>query len=65
MQYNKVVADDNKRKGSSIYDVHKKIGFLTSPCLHASTWAGPPPPLWTSTHGRHEIHTALLKWLVQ
>src|SRR6218665_2342901 len=36
-----------------------------SPCLHASTWAGPPSPLWTSTHGRHEIHTALLKWLVQ
>ena len=30
-----------------------------------STWAGPPPPLWTSTRGRHEIHTALLKWLVQ
>src|SRR6218665_3396953 len=23
-----------------------------------------PSPLWTSTHGRHEIHTALLKWLV-
>jgi len=20
-----------------------------------STWAGPPPPLWTSTRGRHEI----------
>src|SRR6218665_3030945 len=31
-----------------------------------STWAGPPiPPLWTSTRGRNEIHTALLKWLVQ
>ena len=28
-----------------------------------STWGG--PPLWTSTHGRHEIHTALLKRLVQ
>ena len=28
-----------------------------------TTWAG--PPLWTSTLGRHEIHTALLKPLVQ
>src|SRR6218665_586912 len=28
---------------------------------------GPDPllPLWTSTHGRHEIHTTLLEWLVQ
>jgi len=26
---------------------------------------GPDPPLWTSTRGRHEIHTALLKRLVQ
>src|SRR6218665_975732 len=32
-------------KGPSIYDVHKKITFLTpSPCPHASTWAGPPYP---------------------
>src|SRR6218665_2055375 len=54
-------------KGPSIYDIHKKITFLTPPppCPHASTWAGPPSPLWTSTHGRHEIHTALLKRLVQ
>ena len=22
-------------------------------------------PLWTSTRGQNEIHTALLKWLVQ
>ena len=43
----------SKSKGPSIYDVHKKSRF----------W--PPLPLWTSTHGRHEIHTALLKWLVQ
>src|SRR6218665_3234532 len=51
----------NQIKGPSIYDVHKKITFLTpSPCPH-----GPDHPLWTSTHGRHEIHTALLKWLVQ
>src|SRR6218665_2973379 len=46
-------------KGLLIYDVHKKITFLT-PSPHASTWAGPPPPLWTSTHGQLEIHTALL-----
>jgi len=31
--------------------------------LPLSTWAD--PPLWTSARGRHEIHTALLKWLVQ
>src|SRR6218665_1649412 len=50
-------------KGSSIYDVHKKIRFLTTllPCPYGPT----PSPLWTSTRGRHEIHTALLKWLVQ
>ena len=32
-----------------------------------STRAGPSSPLWTSTRGRHEIHTAfsLLKRLVQ
>src|SRR6218665_2542305 len=50
--------------GPSIYDVHKKITFLTLPlstCVHM----GRTPPLWTSTHGRHEIHTTLLKWLVQ
>src|SRR6218665_3986030 len=51
-------------KGSSIYDVHKKIRFLTpSPSVHMGRT--PLPPLWTSTRGRHEIHTALLKWLVQ
>src|SRR6218665_222374 len=50
-------------KGPSIYDVHKKITFLTfpPPCPHASTWAGPLSPLWTSTHGRHEIHTAVVR----
>src|SRR6218665_2326955 len=33
---------------------------LPSPCPHESTWAGlPPSPLWTSTRGRQEIHTAL------
>src|SRR6218665_2961605 len=49
--------------GSSIYDVHKKIGFLPPP-VHMRPHR-PDPPLWTSTRGRHEIHTALLKWLVQ
>src|SRR6218665_4188040 len=56
----------SNHKGSSNYDVHKKIGFLTPPplstCVHMG---GTPSPLWTSTRGRHEIHTALLKWLVQ
>ena len=48
-------------KGPSIYDVHKKLRFL--PPLPLSTWAGPPSPL-VDVH-THEIHTALLKWLVQ
>ena len=39
-----------------------KSGFWPPPL---STWARPPSPLWTSTRGSHEIHTALLKWLVQ
>ena len=45
----------------------QKIRFLTPPflCPHAFTWAGPLPLLWTSTCGRHEIHIALLKRLVQ
>ena len=43
----------------------QKIRFSTSPCPHASTWAGPLPPLWTSTRGRHEVHTTLLKRLLQ
>ena len=34
-----------------------------SPCPHG---LGPPHPLlWTSTRCQQEIHTALLKWLVQ
>src|SRR6218665_321037 len=54
-------------KGPSIYDVHKKITFLTpSPSVDMRPHGpDPPSPLWMSTHGRHEIHTALLKWLVQ
>src|SRR6218665_570640 len=53
--------------GSSIYDVHKKIRFLTPPVppIHMRPHGPDPPPLWMSTHSRHEIHTALLKWLVQ
>ena len=42
----------------------KKSDFRPpSPCPHVSTLAG--PPLWMSTYGRHEIHIALLKRLVQ
>ena len=45
----------------------QKIGFLTplplSTCVHMSQT--PSPPLWTSTCGRHKIHIALLKRLVQ
>src|SRR6218665_3345490 len=51
--------------GPSIYDVHKKITCFTPPVHMRPHMPDPPPPLWTSTHGRHEIHTALLKWLVQ
>src|SRR6218665_3440320 len=48
--------------GPSIYDVHKKFGFLTpSPCPHEPD----PLPLWTSSCGRHEIHIALLKRIAQ
>src|SRR6218665_1939870 len=52
----------SRPKGSSIYDIHKNLVFDPLPL---STWAGLPYPLWRSTRGRHEIHTALLKWLVQ
>ena len=60
-----VFVNEHLTKGSSIYDVHKKITFLTPlPPVHMRPH-GPDPPLWTSTRSRHEIHTALLKWLVQ
>src|SRR6218665_2027609 len=39
-----------------------KIRFLTPPPVHMGRT---PSPLWTSTHGRYEIHIALLKRLVQ
>ena len=54
-------------KGPSIYDVHKKIPFfIAPPPVHMRPHGpDPPPPMWTSTRGRHEIHTALLKRLVQ
>ena len=42
----------------------KKSGFWPPPPVHMRPH-GSDPPLWTSTRGRHEIHTALLKWLVQ
>ena len=51
-------------KGSSIYDVQKNRVF--DPPVHMRPHGpDPPPPLWTSTRGWHEIHNALLKWLVQ
>ena len=50
-------------KGSSIYEAHKKIRFLTS--LLPVHMSRTPSPLRTSTCGRHEIHIALLKLLVQ
>src|SRR6218665_328480 len=43
----------------------QKITFLIPPVHMRPHGPDPPPPLWTSTHGRHEIHTALLKWLVR
>src|SRR6218665_2366727 len=53
-------------KESSIYDVQKNQVFDPPPPVHMGPHGpGPPPPLWTSTHGRQEIHTALLEWLVQ
>src|SRR6218665_4150133 len=43
----------------SIYDVHKKNQILDPPSpVHMGQT---PPPLWTSTRGQHEIHTALVK----
>jgi len=43
--------------------------LIPLPCPHASTWdslpLGTPSPLWTSKRGRHEIHTTILKRLVQ
>ena len=49
-------------KGPSIYDIRKKSRFWPplplSTCVHMG-WTPLP------TRGRHEIHTALLKWLVQ
>jgi len=34
----------NAPKGPSIYCVHKNRVFDPSPCAHAYTWTGPPPP---------------------
>src|SRR6218665_989313 len=38
--------------------------FDPPPPVHMRPHGPDPPPLWTSTRGRHEIHTALLKRLV-
>jgi len=50
-------------KGPSIYDVHKNLIF--EPLSTYVQMNQTPSPLWTSTCGRHEIHIALLKRLVQ
>ena len=42
----------------------QEIRFLTTPVHTRPDGPDPPSPLWTSTRGRYEIHTALLKWLV-
>src|SRR6218665_2800549 len=46
-------------KGSSIYDVQKNRVFHIFPSVHSRPH-GPdlPSHLWTSTRGRHEIHTS-------
>jgi len=44
---NHILSDKNHNTYNRpfIYDIHQKIRFLTpSPCPHASTWTGPPPP---------------------
>src|SRR6218665_580177 len=54
------------RQQNSLGVIHntytKNQVFDPPPPVHMG-WT--PSPLWTSTRGRHEIHTALLKWLVQ
>src|SRR6218665_1454063 len=42
-----------------------KITFFTPSPVHMRPHGPDPSPLWTSTHGRHEIQSAVLKWLVQ
>ena len=39
--------------------------FDPLPPVHMRPHGPDPPPLVDATRGRHEIHTALLKWLVQ
>jgi len=39
--------------------------FDPPPPVHMRPHEPDPLPLWTSTRSRHEIHNALLKWLVQ
>src|SRR6218665_373869 len=45
------------QKGPSIYDVHKNHVFDPPPLSTCVHMVRTPSPLWTSTHGRHEIHT--------
>ena len=49
-------------RGSYIFDMHKKIRFLTSPPpVHTHLHEIDPTLLWTSTYHQHEIHITLLK----
>ena len=43
----------------------QKSGFWPPPLSTYVHMGRTPSPLWTSTHRQHEIHTALLKRLVQ
>jgi len=61
----KTVICKNKARGHPFMTSTKKSGLWPLPlstCVHVGRT---PSPLWTSTRGRHEIHIALLKWLVQ
>ena len=48
-------------KGSSIYDVHKKINVYDPLCMHPRETD--PIPLWMSTHRLYQIQVTLLKQL--
>src|SRR6218665_146893 len=53
-------------KGSSIYNIHIKTRFLTTPpIVHMRPHEPEPHPLVDVTCGRHEIHITLLNPLVQ
>src|SRR6218665_677895 len=56
----------NAIRGHPFMTSTKNQVFDPPPPVHMRPHGTDPLPLlWASTHGRHEIHTALLKWLVQ